>query len=328
MQFSSVKFIYVKPQIHIQQEEIMPDIQIKISSKIAICKKRYLVSSNANYTVSFDFDNEWDAHTVRTARFIFDSQYTDVAFSGNTVTMPKIPPCECLGIGVYSDALASTTADVGCVLSVKDCPGEPVGELTDEQYESLLALINSLDLRQIEKIERTESGMKISFSNGTSTSLALYDGVSVSTAAIDNEGKLRLTLSNGSVLTAGTVKGEKGEKGEKGDTGAKGEKGDTGEKGAQGEKGDRGEKGEKGDAFKYSDFTAEQLSALKGEKGDRGEKGAQGEKGEKGEKGDTGSMPPLVTALSASSTNSAAPGAKCVYDAIKAAIGTALGGSY
>ena len=221
--------------------------------------------------------------------------------------MPKIPPCECLGIGVYSDALASTTADVGCVLSVKDCPGEPVGELTDEQYESLLALINSLDLRQIEKIERTESGMKISFSNGTSTSLALYDGVSVSTAAIDNEGKLRLTLSNGSVLTAGTVKGEKGEKGEKGD---------------------RGEKGEKGDAFKYSDFTAEQLSALKGEKGDTGEKGAQGEKGEKGEKGDTGSMPPLVTALSASSTNSAAPGAKCVYDAIKAAIGTALGGSY
>lgn len=279
----------------------MPDIQIKISSKIATCKKRYLVSSNANYTVSFDFDNEWDAHTVRTARFIFDSQYTDVAFSGNTVTMPKIPPCECLGIGVYSDALASTTADVGCVLSVKDCPGEPVGELTDEQYESLLALINSLDLRQIEKIERTESGMKISFSNGTSTSLALYDGVSVSTAAIDNEGKLRLTLSNGSVLTAGTVKGEKG---------------------------DRGEKGEKGDAFKYSDFTAEQLSALKGEKGDRGEKGAQGEKGEKGEKGDTGSMPPLVTALSASSTNSAAPGAKCVYDAIRAAIGTALGGSY
>ena len=163
---------------------------------------------------------------------------------------------------------------------------------------------------------------------GTRTFHTLSRILSVSTAAIDNEGKLRLTLSNGSVLTAGTVKGEKGEKGEKGDTGAKGEKGDTGEKGAQGEKGDRGEKGEKGDAFKYSDFTAEQLSALKGEKGDTGEKGAQGEKGEKGEKGDTGSMPPLVTALSASSTNSAAPGAKCVYDAIKAAIGTALGGSY
>lgn len=279
----------------------MPDIQIKISSKIAICKKRYLVSSNANYTVTFDFDNEWDAHTVRTARFVFDSQYTDVAFSGNTVAVPKIPPCEHLEIGVYSDSLASTTADVGCVLSVKDCPGEPVGELTDEQYESLLALINSLDLRQIEKVERTESGMKISFTNNTSTSLALYDGVSVSSAAVDTEGKLKLTLSDGTVLTAGTVKGEKGEKGEKGDTGAKGEK---------------GERGEKGDAFTYSDFTAEQLSALKGEKG------------EKGEKGDTGSMPLLVTALSASSTNSAAPGAKCVYDAIKAAIGTALGGSY
>ena len=32
-------------------------------------------------------------------------------------------------------------------------------------------------------------------------------------------------------------------------------------------------KGDKGDAFKYEDFTAEQLAALKGEKGDQGEKG-------------------------------------------------------
>jgi len=35
-------------------------------------------------------------------------------------------------------------------------------------------------------------------------------------------------------------------------------------------------KGEKGDAFKYSDFTPEQLASLKGEKGDKGDTGASG----------------------------------------------------
>ena len=236
------KILSVKPQIHIKQEEIMPEIKIKVSGKIAVCRKRYLVSSNANYTVTFDFDNEWDAHTVRTARFIFDSEYTDVAFSGNTVTVPKIPPCECLGIGVYSDSLASTTADVGCVLSVKDCPSEPIGELTDGQYDSLLSLINSLDLRQIEKIEREEDKLKISFTNNTSTCVPLYDGVSVSAANVSTDGELTFTLSDGTTLVAGTVKGEKG------------------------------------DAFTYADFTAEQLAALKGEKGDTGAAGADSQK--------------------------------------------------
>ena len=36
----------------------------------------------------------------------------------------------------------------------------------------------------------------------------------------------------------------------------------------------------------------------------------------------------ITTTLSADSTNDQVPGAKCVYDAIQAAIGNALGGSY
>ena len=119
-------------------------------------------------------------------------------------------------------------------------------------------------------------------------------------------------------------KGDKGDKGEKGDTGPqglqgikgdKGEKGDTGpqgiqglqgikgeigERGPQGLQGIKGDKGDKGEAFKYTDFTEEQLKILKGDKGEQGiqgpqgeqgiqgERGPQGIKGPKGEKGDTG----------------------------------------
>lgn len=65
----------------------------------------------------------------------------------------------------------------------------------------------------------------------------------------------------------------------------KGEKGDRGEQGVQGV---QGEKGEKGDAFRYEDFTPEQLLSLKGDKGDRGEQGVQGIQGNDGNNGRDG----------------------------------------
>ena len=49
--------------------------------------------------------------------------------------------------------------------------------------------------------------------------------------------------------------------------------------GPRGPQGIQGERGEKGDAFRYEDFTPEQLLSLKGEKGDRGEQGPKGNDG-------------------------------------------------
>ena len=79
-----------------------------------------------------------------------------------------------------------------------------------------------------------------------------------------------------------SLKGEKGEKGEKGD---KGDKGLQGERGEQGLPGNDGAKGDKGEAFKYTDFTEEQLAALKGDKGDIGLTGPQGKTGPVGPQG-------------------------------------------
>lgn len=98
----------------------MENIKIKISKKIAICKKRYLISSNADYMVTFDFDADWNKETGKVARFIFDGELVDVPFTGNTVLVPKVLPCESLGIGVFSPSLSSTVAEIGCVISAKD----------------------------------------------------------------------------------------------------------------------------------------------------------------------------------------------------------------
>lgn len=89
--------------------------------------------------------------------------------------------------------------------------------------------------------------------------------------------------------------GKDGVNGEKGEQGLQGPPGPPGRDGTKGEPGTPGQPGPKGEAFKYSDFTAEQLASLKGPKGDKGEpfrysdftqeqlnalKGPKGDKGE------------------------------------------------
>ena len=101
----------------------------------------------------------------------------------------------------------------------------------------------------------------------------------------------------------------------RGPMGPQGEKGEQGPQGEVGPMGPQGPAGEKGDAFKYEDFTPEQLEKLVGPQGPQGErgfsayqawktlegnekgtveefieslKGEQGPRGEKGEKGDKG----------------------------------------
>ena len=65
--------------------------------------------------------------------------------------------------------------------------------------------------------------------------------------------------------------GRDGVNGLKGEQGLQGPPGPPGRDGAKGEPGTPGQPGPKGEAFKYSDFTAEQLASLKGPKGDKGE---------------------------------------------------------
>lgn len=118
-----------------------------------------------------------------------------------------------------------------------------------------------------------------------------------------------IDLENREPVTDGehvSVPGPKGDKGEKGDVGPQGpigpqgetgpagpqgpqgipgEQGPRGEQGLIGPRGEQGPKGDKGDAFKYEDFTPEQLEKLKGPKGDNGEQGPEGPIGPKGEQG-------------------------------------------
>lgn len=99
--------------------------------------------------------------------------------------------------------------------------------------------------------------------------------VSVSSAQIDADGHLILSMSDGSTLDAGLARGEKGEKGDKGEQGIQGLPGEKGEKGDKGDRGPRGEKGERG------------AQGIQGERGATGYSGGSGASGRDGVDGKT-----------------------------------------
>ncbi len=236
----------------------MTTIKINVTNKTAICQKRYLISANSSYQIKFTFDDEWTLSGAKTARVVFDSDYYDIIFTGDTVDLPKIPVCETLAVGVFTDTLATNLAELGCIVSAADFDGTAVTEFTKSQYDQIVELLNELDLRQIAEITRDGDSLIFTYNNSTSDSVVLKDGTGIQHAAVDENGSLILTLTDGKTVNCGNTKGDKGDKG---DTGA---------------------------PFTYSDFTAEQLAALKGEKGNKGDKG------DKGEKGDTGATPNLT----------------------------------
>lgn len=83
-----------------------------------------IVCGNADYTVEFDFDEEWDEVTEKTARFVFNQKggtnFKDVDFTGNTVAVPVLENIKSVAIGVYSGKrLSSTAVEIPCELSIR-----------------------------------------------------------------------------------------------------------------------------------------------------------------------------------------------------------------
>lgn len=211
-----------------------------------------LIGDNADYKLCFTLD---EPRTAMFALFRRDGKEKEYALDeGGSVAVPMWVLKEgAFEVGLTSDGFATAALAVWVTGSIKEESGEPAEEVPKEKIDQLIELVNEIKV------------------GGGSGGSGGSGGVSVTDAAVNGKGELVLTLSDGSTLNAGAVKGEKGEKGEPGQDGAKGEKGD------------------------------------------------------KGEIGDT---PPLATELSAASTDSEAASAKCVFEAIKTAVGTALGGSY
>ena len=151
----------------------MHSIPIQIAGKVALCPKRYLISSNSDYVLQFTFDSEWDAAPVKTARVLFDDQCVDLAFSGNSVALPKIPACKSLCVGVFSDSLATTAAELGCIVSVADSDATVLDPLEDAQYTQLLAILNAMANKQLSALALQYDTLTLEFSDESTQTVSV-----------------------------------------------------------------------------------------------------------------------------------------------------------
>lgn len=111
-------------------------LHIGVANKIATFQKRdgCIVCGNDDYKIKFTFDSEWDAYSEKTARFIWNRQYTDVDFTGDTCDVPIINDAADVKVGVYAGELRTTTsAEIGCYRSIR-CDNVPPSTENDRNY--------------------------------------------------------------------------------------------------------------------------------------------------------------------------------------------------
>lgn len=126
----------------------MPNINISVKNKIAVQTNRTLyVCGNSDYTALFDLDAEWNAFEIKTARFCYNSHYSDVVFTGNECEIPVIADTNEFEIGLFAGNLHTTTpAMVLCERSILSTSGTPTNPSPDV-YHQLIEKINSGMLR-------------------------------------------------------------------------------------------------------------------------------------------------------------------------------------
>ena len=121
----------------------MPELIIRIKDKIAKPLNNCVICDNSDYTVKFIFDEEWENEPLRIARFIWNKQYVDVQFTGDTCEVPIVSKTNNLAIGVYAGDLRTTTpAILTCYTSILS---EDVIEhsVTPSEYEEIMKLLNA-----------------------------------------------------------------------------------------------------------------------------------------------------------------------------------------
>lgn len=127
----------------------MPEIHIMVSNKIATGDGSRIVCGNSDYMAVFSFDEEWAAHDVKTARFVYPGgagDHIDVIFEGNTCSVPVLHNTIGVKVGVFAGELHTTTsAWFDCKKSVLcESGGSPVPSSPDV-YAQLLEKINHLE---------------------------------------------------------------------------------------------------------------------------------------------------------------------------------------
>lgn len=119
----------------------VPIIEITVRDRVAThVGEDYYICGNSDYVIHFDFDEEWDALDIKTARFIAEGNilYPDQIFSGSECPMPIIKDTNNIRVGVFAGNLqTSTPARVPAVKSILCGTGTPAAPEEDAYHQAM-----------------------------------------------------------------------------------------------------------------------------------------------------------------------------------------------
>ena len=123
-------------------------ITIRIHDKIATClTETPVVCGNSDYVIDFEFDEEWNAHNVKTAVFKVNGEIVRKVFEGTVCEMPVFQNTLVAWVGVFAGTIddgtlsTSTPALVRCKPCVTDGDTLPAPP-PDDVYNQIVELCN------------------------------------------------------------------------------------------------------------------------------------------------------------------------------------------
>ncbi len=133
-------------------------IKCNVINKIArISSGVVAICGNSDYVIQFTFDEEWDAYETKTARFKWNSNYTDVVFTGNECPMPIVQNTYNVEIGVYAGNLHTTTSAYlpmnKSILCDSGFPLDPPDDVYNQIMKRLNQISGALSTAQITALD-------------------------------------------------------------------------------------------------------------------------------------------------------------------------------
>lgn len=120
-------------------------IKISVRDKIAVNMSNIpYTCGNSDFVINFDFDEEWDEFSVKTARFIKDDRtYQNQVFQGNECPVPVIYNTNKIRVGVFAGNLhTSTPAIVKANKGILCGDGSPEAP-SDDVYAQIMEMLNN-----------------------------------------------------------------------------------------------------------------------------------------------------------------------------------------
>lgn len=125
----------------------MKTLKINVTDKIPTAADNYIiVCGNSDYIIQFDFDEEWNAHQIKTAQFNYLSDgklnSIPVMFEGNECAVPILKNASAVEIGVFAGDLQTTSIlTIPCRRSILCKTGAPPAPDNDV-YTAILEKVN------------------------------------------------------------------------------------------------------------------------------------------------------------------------------------------